>query len=240
MRIAICDDLETEQKNLTKALSVLEPEAQVECFLTGEELLEAAKRKPPFDIAFLDIYLENESGVDIARSLKEYSKNTGIVFVTSSPRFAVEAFSLDAVHYLVKPVTRDSVEEALHRFKRLRSRERPMIRFMVDRNSHNVYLDEISYVLSVDHAKEIHLVDGRVIKVWMPMEEIQAKLNQDFLKLNRSTIVNMEQIQQMARDACIMRDGTRLEIARRTRPAIQAAYDDYVFSRLEAGLEEDF
>ena len=234
MRIAICDDLETEQKNLLKALQACEPNQQAECFFTGQELLAAAKEKPPFDIVFLDIYLENESGVDVAWKLKECTRDTGIVFVTTSPSFAAEAYSLDALHYLVKPVTQQGVKESLYRYRRLKGRERPIIHLTVGRNAYNVYIDEIAYVLSLNHAKEIHLVGGREIKVWMPMEELQENLGKNFLKLNRSTLVNMEQIEQMGREACVMRGGTRLEIARRNRAAIQAAYEDYVFSRLKS------
>ena len=60
---------------------------------------------PSFDIVFLDIYMLREDGVDIARILNKISPETRIVFVTTSEEHAVSAFSLDALHYLVKPVT---------------------------------------------------------------------------------------------------------------------------------------
>lgn len=64
------------------------------------------------------------------------------------------------------------------------------------------------------------------------MSTLEQKLNDSFLRLIRSTIVNMEQIEQMGIMGCIMRDGARLEFTRRDRAAIRTAYDNFLFARL--------
>lgn len=69
MRIAICDDSRKEQEQFINALHGWDPTRQPECFSSGAALLEAAREKPLFDIAFLDIYMPGENGVDIARAL---------------------------------------------------------------------------------------------------------------------------------------------------------------------------
>ncbi len=236
MRIAVCDDIEEEKRKISQILATCGIKEQIECFSSGEELLEAAKQSPPFDIVYLDIYLENETGIEIAQKLKTHAADTGIVFVTSSTDFAVEAYSMDVLHYLVKPVTRDGITESLWRWRRIHNRKRPMLQLNVGRSSYAPYLDEIRYILSENHAKELYLTGGRKIKVWMPMQELVARLSNHFLELNRSTIVNMEYIERIGRDFCVLRDGTRLEIARRRSMDIQAAYDEYVFEQMEAQL----
>ena len=100
MRIAVCDDDPRELEHFEKALQGWDPTRKAEKFLDGASLLEAAKGVPDFDIAFLDIYMPGESGVDIARALREISPETGIAFVTTSTEHAVDAFSLNALHYL--------------------------------------------------------------------------------------------------------------------------------------------
>ena len=232
MRIAICDDSKREQEQFIKALHGWDPTRQPECFLTGAALLEAAKQEPPFDIVFLDIYMPGENGVDIAGELQKVSPETGIVFVTTSQEHAVAAFSLQALHYLVKPVTRSGIVEAFRRLTQLRQRQRPMATFPTGRGSSTVYLDEIYYLQSMDHAVDIYLTGSRQLRVWAALTELEQKLNDNFLKLNRSTIVNMEQIEQMGVDSCILRDGTRLEFTRRDRNTIRAAYDNFLFARL--------
>ena len=234
VRIAVCDDSRTEREQFINALHGWDPTRQPECFFSGAALLEAAKQAPPFDIVFLDIYMPGENGVDIAGQLRRLSPKTGIVFVTTSREHAVDAFSLQALHYLVKPVTTQGVVEAFRRLTQLHGRQRPMVTFSTGRGSHTVYLDEISYLQSRDHAVDIYLTGGRHLRLWATLTELEQKLNDSFLKLNRSTLVNMEQIEQMGADSCILRDGTRLEFTRRDRSAIRGAYDNFLFARLSA------
>lgn len=237
MRIALCDDSIKEQKQFTEVLHGWDPTRQPECFSSGAPLLEAARRIPSFDIVFLDIYMPGENGVEIAQELKKISPETAIVFVTTSQEHAVDAFSLHALHYLVKPVTTEGVIEAFRRLSQHRLRPRTMLTLTSGRGSCSVYLDEIGYVRSDRHAKEIVLTDGRILKIWTPLEELEAKLDSSFLRVNRSTIVNMNYIEQMGTDTCVLRDGTKMEFPRRERGRIRAAYDEHIFSRLSEQTE---
>lgn len=234
MRIAICDDNEKSQEQFITALHGWDPTRQPECFSNGAALLEAAgnQEQEYFDIVFLDIYMPGENGVDIAEELQRISPKTGIVFVTTSREHAVDAFSLHALHYLVKPVTTEGVVEAFRRLSQLQSPNRPTLILTVGRESYTIYPDEIYYIQSANHAAEIFMTNGRQIRVWMSLNELGPKLGENFLKLNRSTVVNMAQIEQMGVGACMLRNGTRLDFARRERGTIRAAYDDYLFSRL--------
>ena len=105
MRIAVLDDDRQETEALEEALRGWDPTRSAECFADGASLLAAAKVQPPFTVAFIDIYLPKENGVEIAKELASISPKTDIVFVTTSREHAVQAFEVGAVHYLVKPVT---------------------------------------------------------------------------------------------------------------------------------------
>ena len=235
MRIAICDDDLLEQEQLVQALWGWDPTRKAECFSDGVSLLEAAKALPPFSIAFLDIYLPGEDGMDVARTLRELSPETGIVFVTTSREHAIDAFSLNALHYLVKPVTTEGVTEAFRRLSALRANRRETISFNVGRDSYTVFLDQVCCLESAKHAVEVSLADGRRLKVWSTLNDLEKKLGDCFLKLNRGTLVNMDHIEQMGMDTCVLRNGTRLVISKQMRSAVRAAYNDYLFSRLARG-----
>lgn len=232
MRIAVCDDDLEEQEQFERALQGWDPARSAEKFLDGASLLRAAGRTPCFDIVFLDIYMPGENGVDVARRLREISPDTGIAFVTTSREHAVEAFSLEALHYLVKPVTTENVVEAFRRLTGIRSRCRKNITFTVGADRHTVFQDQICLLESDNHAVNVLLSDGRRLKVWMPFSEIEQKLDESFLKINRGILVNMDYIVQMGMDTCVLLDGSRLPIAVRQSSAIRAAYDNYVFDRL--------
>ncbi len=232
MRIAVCDDDPRERQQFDEALREWDPTRNAEKFLNGSSLLEAASRLPYFDIVFLDIYMPGENGIDIARALQGISPETGIVFVTTSVEHAVEAFSLQALHYLVKPVTTEGVVEAFRRLTELRSRQRERLSFTVGPDRYTVFLDQICLLENENHAVNISLSDGRRLKVWMSFRELEQKLNGSFLKINRGIVVNMDYIVQMGTDTCTLRDGSRLPIAVRQRAAIRGTYDNYVFDRL--------
>lgn len=232
MRIAICDDDPIGQELFIQALRDWDPTKDAERFLDGASLLTAAKTLPPFNIAFLDIYLPDKNGIDIARELRALSPETGIVFITNSLEHAIDAFSLYALHYLVKPVTTQGVTEAFQRLADYRTNRRATISFAVGRDSHTVFLDQIYCLESINHAVEVSLTDGRRLKVWTSLNKLEQKLDRNFLKINRGTVVNMAHIEQMGVDTCILRDGSRLFLTRRERVAIRAAYNDYLFSLL--------
>lgn len=200
--------------------------------MTGEALLAAAVIGRPFEIVFLDIYMPGENGVEIAEKLKSISPTTGIVFVTTSRDYAIDAFDIKALHYLVKPVTEAGVIEAMRRLAESRQRKREVVVLPASNGDHTLYLDEISHIQSLGHAKDVVLADGRSIRVWLDFPELETRLGKTFLKLNRSVLVNMEQIEQMSVDDCLLKSGVHLDFARRERAAIRAAYDNFLFQKL--------
>lgn len=232
MRIAICDDDLREQKQIEDALRGWDPTRSAEKFSSGAALLDAAKNPPSFDIVFLDIYMPDENGIAIAKELREISPETGIVFVTTSREHAVEAFSLYALHYLVKPVTTKGVVESFRRLTEFRSRHRESITLTVGSERYTVFLDQICFLESDNHTVNVSLSDGRVLKVRMSFKELENQMDENFLRINRGIVVNMEYIARIGTDVCVLRNGIRLPIAIRHSTAVRAKYDDYVFDRL--------
>lgn len=241
VRIAVCDDDRHDREQVLQALRAADPDASAECFSDGASLLEAARRTPPFDLVFLDIYMPGESGIQTAGAILDLWPRTGLVFITSSRDHAVDAFSLRALHYLVKPVTAEGVTEALWRLRELRPGAGESAVVTVGRNGQKVLEKDIRTLTSANHAVEILLADGQQVKVWTPLGELERKLGRSFLKINRGVIVNMDFIREMRADRCVLQDGQEFFLAVRERGAISAAYQDYLLDRVsrekkEAGL----
>ena len=235
MRIAVCDDALSEQEQFDEAMRGWDPTRAAEKFFNGSALLEAAKKAPAFDIVFLDIYMPGENGVDIAEALKKTSPETEIVFVTTSENHAVSAFSLGALHYLVKPVTTQGIVESFRRLAQSRTRQRETLSFSVGGSVCTVFLSQICSLESGNHAVEVTLDDGRRLKTRTPLYELEQKSGKRFLKINRGVIVNMEHIERMGTDCCILRNGSRFFLAVRERSAICTAYSDYLLDRFSSG-----
>lgn len=121
MRILAVDDERPALRALENAVREAEPDAAVVACLDPDEALRLAQEEL-FDVAFLDIEIGVLGGIELARRLKEIDARTGIVFATAYSQYAVEAFSLHASGYVLKPVSPDDVRCEL---ENLRAAPRP-------------------------------------------------------------------------------------------------------------------
>lgn len=232
MRIAACDDELKEQNQIEEALRGWDPTRSVEKFCNGASLLEAAKKDPPFDIVFLDIYMPGENGMDIAAALRELSPETGIVFVTTSREHAIDAFALDALHYLAKPVTTEGIIESFRRLTKLRIRQQKTISLSVGGDIYTIQPNRICSLESGNHIVEITMDDGRQLRTRTPLYQLEQKLDKSFLKINRGIVVNMDHIERMGTADCYLKNGSRFFLSTRECSAIRASYNEYLLSRL--------
>ena len=102
MRIAIVDDDARERSLLHSRLTAAEPEAEIREYCSGGAFLEDAGQMP-FQVAFLDIYMPGQDGMQTARQLRQFDGDCLLIFTTTSTDHALEGFQVRAMHYLVKP-----------------------------------------------------------------------------------------------------------------------------------------
>lgn len=122
LRVLIVDDEPLALDRLRLALNVIEDVTVVGEAVDGHAALEMA-RTVPADLILLDIQMPGRSGLDVARALNQEGR-AEVVFVTAFADFATDAFELEAVDYLLKPVRDDRLAEAIRRARRrLASRE---------------------------------------------------------------------------------------------------------------------
>ena len=117
-RIALCEDEEFYRKELEQMLNRYSKDNQ-DCFElysfhSGEELLDRYS-EVYFNILFLDVEMEELSGIGVAEKIREQDENVVIIFVTAYEDFALEAFRVSAFQYLVKPVNYEKLSLILNR-----------------------------------------------------------------------------------------------------------------------------
>ena len=114
MRCLLVEDIETVLKEETALLQEVVPNAQVFSCTTVAEALDCAE-KEMIHIAFLDIELNDESvnGIMLAKQLKDLQPHINIIFVTAFSQYAVEAFSIHATGYLLKPMRKEEIRREL-------------------------------------------------------------------------------------------------------------------------------
>ena len=112
MRILCVDDEPLMLKMLEMAIREARPDADITAHKKQADLLEDAK-KNGCDIAFLDIHMRGMNGVELANELKTVNPKMNIIFVTGFSEYAGEAMSLHASGYIMKPVTKEKIENEL-------------------------------------------------------------------------------------------------------------------------------
>ena len=112
MKILCIDDEPLALEMLEEAIQEAKPDADVKAFRKQSELL-AEAQKNGCDIAFLDIHMRGMNGVELAKELKEINPKMNIIFVTGYDEYTGDAMRLRASGYVMKPVTKEKLEEEL-------------------------------------------------------------------------------------------------------------------------------
>ena len=145
------------------------------------------------DIAFLDIQMPGMNGLDLARRIPP---TTRIVFTTAYPDFAVEGFKVNALHYLLKPV---SYEEFLEAVSRASSRHTETQRYISVKSEYRLIRINVSDILYIEGLKDYIKIytegERRPILTLMSLKAIETMLPaESFMRVHRSFIANTDRI----------------------------------------------
>jgi two-component system LytT family response regulator len=170
---------------------------------TVEEAATLARVHDP-DVVFLDVHLAGESGFDLLPLL---DRTVTVVFVTAFDRYAIRAFEVNALDYLLKPVAPERLANALARLSRpaaAESAEAPVLtsedRLFLRLDDRMVFLRvrDIVAILAAGDNSVLHLVDGREARARKSLREWMDRLpERDFVRIHRSTVVNLEYVERL-------------------------------------------
>lgn len=116
MKIVCVDDEKLALEGMMSSIKKVEPDAEVNGFLTPREAMEFLKNNS-VDVAFLDIEMGEISGIDLAKKIKKEYPQANIVFSTGYSNYQGEAFAMHASGYILKPVTKAKVEAELENLR---------------------------------------------------------------------------------------------------------------------------
>jgi DNA-binding LytR/AlgR family response regulator len=163
--------------------------------ISGGEFL----RKTPVDLLFIDINMPDITGLDLVRSLKEKPM---IIFTTAHKKFAHEGFELDAIDYLLKPISFERFSKAVTKaieyfeYKNKSKQGSPASLFVYSEyRMAKINLDEIEYIESLEDYIRIHLIGGKPVLTLMTLKGVLEKLPADkFKRIHRSYIVAVDKV----------------------------------------------
>lgn len=151
------------------------------------------------DLIFLDIHMPKLIGTELIKALRHPPK---VIFTTAHKDFAIEAFELDAIDYLLKPISFERFVKAVNKFCHINSHEplvddlnQGFVYFRADRKMIKVFLDDIRYIESLKDYIVIHRNKDEDIKIKMPLGHVETMLpNHLFMRVHRSFIIAINKI----------------------------------------------
>jgi two-component system LytT family response regulator len=243
MRAVIADDEARARQFLERLLAEMEGVEVVGAAKGGSEALAMVARLKP-DVVFLDIQMPDLSGLEVARHLRGEDA-PAVVFVTAYDRHAIEAFELAALDYVLKPLKRERLAEAVRRAahevserRRISGRQETALRDLIQRQTADGRLEPLRR-LPVRHRREVRLLDldqvtrvisrdrlvlacseGREFLVDYTLQELEERLPPGrFLRVHRAALVNVDAIESYGGEDGVLvlrlKDGSRVEASER-------------------------
>lgn len=241
MRIAVCDDDEREVSRIGKLITEyqISREEFIEChYFTNSIDFLCELRGGEYDLVLMDILMPGTNGIKAAQEIRELDKNVRIIFVSASPEFAVESYSVGAYYYLLKPIAEDSFFALLDKIGGELSAQVEQGFIVKSREGIvRIAFASLAYVEVINKTVFFHLVDGSVREATATLADFEEKLlsRAEFLKTHRSYLVNLGYIQAIDINRVIMKNGNIVPVSRQRRSQVQDAYMNFL---RQAGTED--
>lgn len=202
-RIAVCDDepifLTQISEMIFDILSSMGKPCEIGKFSSAAELKNVLRKAPTaYSILVLDIMLDEENGVDFAECLRAAGNSVPVIFISSSEKFVLDAYSAEPVGYVLKPVSSQRLEEALNRA--LRHLAPKAIVIDTPATTVSLPVQEITFIEVINKELLIHLEDGTVTRICKTLSSVKEILPKDlFVQCHRCYIVSLQAIRSIRR-----------------------------------------
>jgi len=178
-----------------------------------------------FDIILLDIQMKHLDGMVAAEKIRELDQDVTIIFITSTVRYAVQGYAVDALGYVLKPVPYTQFEKIFDKaIERVKARQKHVyIKVSVDDKQMKIDCDNIYYIESQRNNVIIHCADADYVTLG-PLKRFDEMLEtHGFSKCHNAYIVNLTFVEAVQKEEVILVNGFTLPISRARKKEFMAA-----------------
>ena len=198
MKIMIVDDEKLAISRLTRLLND-EGLNDITSFDSPSlALVEATKNK--YDVIFMDISMPQMTGLELANTILAIEPKTFIVFQTAYSEYAVEAFKIGGIDYLMKPIEKDEIKRVLEKIKSFKQNSSNSDEKLLGKRGNKIYLIKIDdiYFIKADLDEVIIRIKDTDVYVKRKIGDLEKLLDKKkFFRIHRSIIVNVDKIKSM-------------------------------------------
>jgi DNA-binding LytR/AlgR family response regulator len=227
-RIALCDDeklsSETQEQICRDILEKLHIEYSIDVFESGEDFFAAfSKGGQRFDLILLDIVMGDMNGMELAGKIREFDQETEIIFITSSSEYVMQGYDVGALHYLIKPVNADKLEDLIAKIYKDKFQDNYFV-LKTGSQSQRIPIKSIVSLETVGRKVEITLTD-RTLRYSGKLTELLDELPiGSFIRCHQAFAVNIKKIRELNRSGAIAVNGKVIPISRPYMKNVQTAF----------------
>lgn len=234
MKIAICDDCADDVSVINDILTsdVLAGSNKIYQYTSSEKLLHSVEKGVVYDVVFLDVDMPNVNGLELGKAIKETCPDTYIVYVTSYPQFAIDAYECEAFYYLLKPVDRDRINHVMKKIVKKYQEYNKSYKVRVKSRVINLHVRDIYYIECCRKHIIYHMKDhdyeavGKISTVYDDLKDY------GFYQVHQGYIVNMDKIKMFDKYNAILDDDRKVMISVRKKAEVMMAYSKYIEAHL--------
>lgn len=233
IKVAICEDSKMDRDILQRIIEHLLKERelsfQMDVFDSGESLVMGYSNRP-CDLIFLDVFMGEIDGIEAGRKIRESDQSVEIVYCTMSKDFAIAAYEIHAMGYLLKPYEPKKIEEILDYYLQKHPQEsQKFIEVKSQRKSVIIPYKDIIYMESDNKVVYIHTTNRGDIKIYHRLNALENKIRDErFLRCHQSYFVNMQYVAQIVDSDFIMENGSMVPIRKAGRKLIVKRYEEFL------------
>jgi DNA-binding LytR/AlgR family response regulator len=220
-RIAICDDEQNQIEYITSIVTSWSNHkghsCEIRTFASAEAFLFEYEEDKAYDILLLDVEMKNMNGIELAKRIRKDNNRAEIIFITSHFEFVGEGYEVDALHYLIKPISVEKLTQVLTKAAEKLSVEPPSVVISCEGETVKLYESDILYVESFLHYIVIHTKDNEY-KIKENISVFENKVSDVFYRIHRSYLVSLKYITRISR--------TSVNIGNTELPLSRGKYDN--------------
>lgn len=240
MKIAICDDDSQELARISSFIDTYRRESKAplayKTFQSATELISNVS-SGYYSILLLDILMPGINGMQAAHEIRAFDSGVKIVFLTSSPEFAVESYAVKAYDYILKPVSKDKLFSMLDAV--IAEEQKPLEGLTIKTQSGmtRILFSNLAFIEVMNKKLYFNLADGGIREATSSLKELEDKFlaRPEFVKVHRSYIVNLWQVGELGSKELVTHSGKSVPISRLLYGKVREAYMKHLF--LEKGVE---
>ena len=243
IKIAFCDDDMEVLHQMNELLDRYRVERNEDityaAFQSPFELLTEIEKGIRPDILFLDVVMPGQNGMDVAKEIRQYDMNMKIIFLTSSPEFAVESYSVGAYFYQLKPIWEESFFRLMDAvLAECEKKNKNSLILRGKDGSRRIDLQQLEYCEVLGRKLLFHLENGAVLESAGSLDDLAGQLMQysNFFRPHRSFLVNMEYIQNISSRSIKMVNDAEIPIPHGKCSEVKNTYMEYAFNGEQAVL----